>query len=86
MPRLRKSRALHEGATLGIAAPGGPIDPEKLRAGEEFLRAAGFRVVRRDDLLARRGYLAGDDARLTASCVVSASSHTCASSRSSAHL
>ncbi len=63
MPRLIKPRALRAGATLGIAAPGGPVDPERLAAGEKLLRDAGFRTVRRDDLLARRDYLAGDDAR-----------------------
>ncbi len=63
MPRLRRPRGLRPGATLGIAAPGGPVDPERLEAGEALLRQAGFRTHRRDDLLARDGYLAGDDAR-----------------------
>jgi muramoyltetrapeptide carboxypeptidase len=63
VPRLRKPRALPEGGTIGIAAPAGPVDPERLEAGERLLRDAGFRVVRRDDLLDRRVYLAGDDAR-----------------------
>jgi len=60
---LRKPRALRRGAVLGIAAPGGPVDVERLRAGESMLRAAGFEVYKRDDLLACEGYLAGDDAR-----------------------
>ncbi len=51
---------------MGIAAPGGPVDREQLRAGESLLRAAGFEVYRRDDLLACDGYLAGDDARRAA--------------------
>jgi muramoyltetrapeptide carboxypeptidase len=59
-------RALPPGGTIGIAAPAGPVDPEKLAAGEAMLRAAGFRVRRRDDILARSGYLAGDDARRAA--------------------
>ncbi len=63
MPRLRKPRALRPGATIGIAAPGGPVDADLLAAGEELLRGAGFAVRRREDLLARRGYLAGDDER-----------------------
>jgi muramoyltetrapeptide carboxypeptidase len=63
VPRLIKPRAIAPGATLGIAAPGGPVDPEKLAAGEALLRDAGFRTVRRDDLLDRRCYLAGDDRR-----------------------
>jgi len=42
------------------------VDREKLRAGESLLREAGFEIYRRDDLLARDGYLAGDDARRAA--------------------
>jgi muramoyltetrapeptide carboxypeptidase len=63
VPALRKPRALAPGATLGIAAPGGPVDPDRVAEGCEALRAAGYRTLRRDDLGARRGYLAGDDAR-----------------------
>ena len=63
MPRLIKPRALAAGATLGIAAPGGPVDCEKLAAGEALLRQAGFETLRRDDLLDRSSYLAGDDSR-----------------------
>jgi len=63
VPRLVKARALPPGGTVGLAAPAGPVEPEKLAAGEARWRDAGFRVVRRDDLVARSGYLAGDDAR-----------------------
>jgi muramoyltetrapeptide carboxypeptidase len=63
VPRRVRPRALRKGATLGIAAPGGPVERERLEEGEEVLRALGFRTLRRDDLLARHGYLAGDDAR-----------------------
>ncbi len=66
MPLLRKPWAISENATIGIAAPAGPVDPERLRAGEEMLQQAGLRTLRRDDLLARDGYLAGDDARRAA--------------------
>ena len=63
MPRLIKPHAIDPGARIGIAAPGGPVDPDKLEQGEAVLRGAGFEPVRRGDLLARRGYLAGNDAR-----------------------
>jgi len=63
---LRKPRALRPGATLGIAAPGGPVDPAATDAGCALLERAGFRIHRRDDLTARCGYLAGDDARRSA--------------------
>ena len=63
MPRLLKPRALRPGDTIGIAAPGFAVDPERLAEGLALWREAGFRVVHRDDLCARDGYLAGDDAR-----------------------
>jgi muramoyltetrapeptide carboxypeptidase len=63
VPRLRKPRGLGPGATVGIAAPGGPVDRERLEVGEALLREAGLRVRRDEGLLAREGYLAGDDAR-----------------------
>jgi muramoyltetrapeptide carboxypeptidase len=63
VPRLRKPRRVRPGSAVGIAAPAGPIDAERLEAGEAWLRQAGFEPVRRADLGAARGYLAGDDAR-----------------------
>ncbi len=63
MPKLLKARAISPGARIGIAAPAGPVDPDTLCAGEEVWRRAGFETCRRDDIVARDGYLAGDDAR-----------------------
>ena len=63
MRRRIKPRALRHGATLGIAAPGGPVDGERVEQGEAVLQELGFRTLRQGDLLARHGYLAGDDAR-----------------------
>ncbi len=60
--RLRKPRALRPGGTIGIAAPAGPIDRERLEAGAALWRAAGFRVLYDESVLAQHGYLAGDDA------------------------
>lgn len=65
-PPLVKPRALPPGGTIGIAAPAAAVDAETLAAGEARWRKAGFRIVRRDDLLARHRYLAGDDARRAA--------------------
>jgi muramoyltetrapeptide carboxypeptidase len=62
-PPVLLPRALPPGGTVGLAAPAGPVDPDRLEAGCRWLEDAGFQVVRRDDLIARRGYLAGDDAR-----------------------
>jgi muramoyltetrapeptide carboxypeptidase len=61
-----KPRALPRGGTIGIAAPASVVDLEVLAAGEKRWREAGFAVVRRDDIGARRRYLAGDDARRAA--------------------
>lgn len=63
---LRLPRRVAPGATIGIAAPAGAVDPVRLAAGEASLRAAGFEVRRRDDLLDRSGYLAGADERRAA--------------------
>ncbi len=63
MPSIRKPRALKRGATLGIAAPAGPIDRERLEAGESMLRKLGFATVCADDITRESGYLAGSDER-----------------------
>ena len=60
---VRRPRALQRGATLGIAAPGGPVEPARVAEGVALLEKAGFRTWQREDLGSRRGYLAGDDAR-----------------------
>lgn len=46
---------------LGIAAPGGPVDPGRLEAALAGWRAAGFQARVPEGLLARHAYLAGDD-------------------------
>lgn len=66
MPSLKKARAIRPGARIGIAAPAGPIDPERLEAGEQLIRRMGFEPHRRGDVTARFGYLAGDDDRRAA--------------------
>jgi len=63
MTRLKKPFAIEPGSTLGVIAPAGPVDRVRLREGLRAARAAGFRTVHRDDVFARRGYLAGDDER-----------------------
>jgi muramoyltetrapeptide carboxypeptidase len=67
--RLLAPHKLARGATLGIAAPGGPVDAARLERGVEKLRAAGFRVRHRADITSHRGYLAGDDARRAAELI-----------------
>ena len=53
---------MHLGGTIGLAAPGFPIDPAALSAGIAALEGAGYRVRRRRDLTRARGFLAGTDA------------------------
>ncbi|MDJ0790145.1 MAG: LD-carboxypeptidase [Myxococcota bacterium] len=66
MPRLRKPHALQPGDVLGVVAPAFAADAGLLRAGCAGIEAAGFGIRRRKDVLARKGYLAGDDARRVA--------------------
>ena len=54
---------LRRGDVVRVVAPSGPVDPENLRAGVEVLRRFGLEVRLRADVVAREGYLAGDDAR-----------------------
>lgn len=44
-----------------MAALSGPVDPEKLEAGLAGLRRLGFEPVLADNVLSRRGFLAGGD-------------------------
>jgi muramoyltetrapeptide carboxypeptidase len=59
-PRLRP------GATIGIAAISGPVDPDRLDAGVRALERRAYRVVLADNVLARRDFLAGSDAERAA--------------------
>ena len=61
-----QARPLRSGARVGIAAPAGVVDRDRLEAGEAALRSLGFEPVRRGDLTDRAGYLAGDDERRAA--------------------
>ncbi len=63
MARLLKPRALPRGGTIAIAAPAFWVEPARVRAMAEHLLAAGFQVTWREDLFARKGYLAGSAER-----------------------
>lgn len=49
------------GARIGVFALAGPVVRERVEAGIELLREAGYEVVPAANLYARRGYLAGND-------------------------
>jgi muramoyltetrapeptide carboxypeptidase len=54
-PRLRP------GATIGIAAISGPVDPDRLAAGVGALEQRGYRVRPASNVAQRAGFLAGSD-------------------------
>lgn len=60
--RIRKGRALQPGDTIGIVAPSGPVNLQRLEAGVARLESWGFRTLVGDAALERRGHLAGSDA------------------------
>jgi muramoyltetrapeptide carboxypeptidase len=57
---------LEKGDLIAVAAPAGPFDRKKFHHGVFLLKKAGFGMALRKDITARRGYLAGDDARRAA--------------------
>lgn len=61
-----KPPRLKPGATIGVAAISGPVDPARLEAGLASVRAKGYRVVEASNLRRRDGYLAGTDAERAA--------------------
>jgi len=54
---------LEPGDAVGVVAPGFAVRPAALRSGVTALRRMGFDVRLGEHVLARRGYLAGDDDR-----------------------
>ena len=56
---IHKARALKPGDVIGVAAPAGPVDEERLRRGTAELERLGFRVRVGAGVLARRGFTAG---------------------------
>jgi muramoyltetrapeptide carboxypeptidase len=57
---------LSPGATLGVAAVSGPVDPGRLSAGVRALEALGYRIVLAPNIQARRDFLAGSDSERAA--------------------
>jgi muramoyltetrapeptide carboxypeptidase len=55
----RKPRALRPGDLIGVAAPAGPVDEERVRKGSAELERLGFAVRVGEGVLARRGFTAG---------------------------
>jgi muramoyltetrapeptide carboxypeptidase len=55
----RKPRALKPGDLIGVAAPAGPVDEERLTRGVAELERLGFAVRLADGVLERKGFTAG---------------------------
>ncbi|CCQ90763.1 Muramoyltetrapeptide carboxypeptidase [Nitrospina gracilis 3/211] len=60
--RLTRPKKLKQGDAVGIVAPAGPVDPEQLEKGLRVIRGMGFHPVPGENLAARNGFLAGNDA------------------------
>ncbi len=54
-----KPRALRRGDVIGVPAPAGPVDEERLRLGVAELERLGFAVRVADGVLERKGFTAG---------------------------
>jgi muramoyltetrapeptide carboxypeptidase len=63
---LKLPPALAPGDLIAVAAPASAFDRAAFRRGAELIAARGYRVTYRDDIFARAGYFAGDDARRAA--------------------
>jgi muramoyltetrapeptide carboxypeptidase len=54
-----KPRALRRGDVIGVIAPAGPVDEERLKLGVAELKKLGFAVRVADGVLERKGFTAG---------------------------
>jgi len=66
---LRKPPPLKKGDTIAIAAPASPFDAQAFHAGIEKIRAWGFIPKFREDIFAKKRYLAGEDSRRLAELI-----------------
>ncbi|MEW6486511.1 MAG: LD-carboxypeptidase [Thermodesulfobacteriota bacterium] len=63
LPPPRFPPRLAPGDTVALVAPGGAVDPERIRAAVALLESRGLRVRVRQDVTSSLRYLAGDDGR-----------------------
>ena len=56
-------KTLEKGDTIMFVAPAGDLDQKRIELAKQRLEERGYRVVMRDDLFDRLGYLAGKDER-----------------------
>lgn len=60
-PAIRRPSRVRAGDIVGVVAPSGALNPERLHAGVGVLKAWGYRVRVGPAVLEREAYLAGDD-------------------------
>ncbi len=60
---FQKPHRAQPGDLVGICAPSGPVEPERLGAGVHALESMGFRVRVPEGIMERRGFTAGDPQR-----------------------
>jgi muramoyltetrapeptide carboxypeptidase len=61
MTSIVKPKSLRTGDAIGIVAPAGPVDRERMERAIGRLEARGFRTKTYGDIFRSSGYLAGDD-------------------------
>lgn len=61
-PAIRKPPRIRSGDVVGVVAPAGAVNPDRLATGVRVLEGWGFRVRLGDGILERSAYLAGQDA------------------------
>jgi len=61
--QAQKPVPLRSGRKIGVVAPAGSVEGERLRAGVHALERAGFAVEMAEGILERKGYLAGSEKR-----------------------
>jgi muramoyltetrapeptide carboxypeptidase len=57
-----KPRALQRGDAIGVVAPAGPVNRERMERALARMQERGFRIKTYGDIYRTSGYLAGDDA------------------------
>jgi muramoyltetrapeptide carboxypeptidase len=56
-----KPKALRRGDAIGVVAPAGPVNRERIERALARIQERGFRIKTYGDIYRSRGYLAGDD-------------------------
>ena len=58
---MKRFTSLKIGDRIGVCAPSGSFDPEKLKQGSHVLKDLGFKVTIPEEIFQKKRYLAGDD-------------------------